>query len=910
MNQFFTNLHLRGKFLLVTLTTLLPLCVLCFVAARLELEKMSLANDEDQGLRWASELIAIAANVSEYREHAAAVAAGAENERSELAEHAGLIREAAANLDKLSSSGDRELLAISEWNNLRARVTAVLEGNGGDAALQTAMHDLIADLHVKVQHVAEHSSLVLDPGVDSYALMYSALFDLPKGVEALASSRRAMDAIAAGDTSVGVHMTLAAEASNARIRLGNAMHQLVDNYSPHARSGSPIPAPAKEQRNRLEKALVALDSEARQDMARERALVLSNEVELLTEDLSELRLQANVELSALLHSRARASQWTLAIEALLVLLGLALAFSMQRRVAGHITHNLETANRIFGELAKGNFDNRIEAESKDELGALLESLASMQAGLAGRVDADRRAAAEERERAVAAERIKQALDASSVNVVVCDDQFNVIYVNPAGQALMTAAQSDFTRMNPRFDAGRLVGANVDVFYQDGARQREQMAAARHAQTAQFVVGSRTLRNTASPIFDASGKRIGTVIEWLDRTQEVAAEKEIGELVSAVSDGKLDQRISVKNKSGFFEMLATGLNGVINTVGDVVSELKRLVEGANEGDLTRTMNLEGRPGLYVSIGSGVNALVGNMAGMVSQVKAMAAEVHAGAEEISRGNINLSQRTEEQASSLEETASSMEQMTSTVKQTADNAGQANQLAVVARQQAEKGGTVVGSAVVAMSGINDASKKIADIIGVIDEIAFQTNLLALNAAVEAARAGEQGRGFAVVATEVRNLAGRSATAAKEIKTLIQDSVAKVEEGSRLVDDSGKTLEEIVHAVKKVTDIVAEIAAASREQSSGIEQVNKAIMQMDGNTQQNAALVEEAAASSQAIVEQALMLNSLVSQYKVAASHHVELRTRGARPQPAAPAAATAAAAPRRKVAAGGGGSEWSEF
>ena len=209
--------------------------------------------------------------------------------------------------------------------------------------------------------------------------------------------------------------------------------------------------------------------------------------------------------------------------------------------------------------------------------------------------------------------------------------------------------------------------------------------------------------------------------------------------------------------------------------------------------------------------------------------------------------------------------MEEMTSTVRQTADNAGQANQLAMAARQQAEKGGAVVNSAIAAMGGINSASKKIADIIGVIDEIAFQTNLLALNAAVEAARAGEQGRGFAVVATEVRNLAGRSATAAKEIKALIQDSVARVDAGSKLVDESGRTLEDIVSAVKKVTDIVAEIAAASREQSSGIEQVNRAVMQMDQTTQQNAALVEEASAASQAIVEQAQALNGMIARYDV---------------------------------------------
>jgi len=209
--------------------------------------------------------------------------------------------------------------------------------------------------------------------------------------------------------------------------------------------------------------------------------------------------------------------------------------------------------------------------------------------------------------------------------------------------------------------------------------------------------------------------------------------------------------------------------------------------------------------------------------------------------------------------------MEEMTSTVKQNADNAAQANQLAAAARQQAEKGGAVVSRAVTAMSGIKDGSKRIADIIGVIDEIAFQTNLLALNAAVEAARAGEQGRGFAVVASEVRNLAGRSATAAKEIKALIQDSVHRVDEGSTLVVQSGATLEEIVAAVKKVADIVGEIAAASHEQSAGIDQVNKAVMQLDELTQQNAALVEEASAASQSMAEQARALNDSMSRYAV---------------------------------------------
>ncbi len=248
-------------------------------------------------------------------------------------------------------------------------------------------------------------------------------------------------------------------------------------------------------------------------------------------------------------------------------------------------------------------------------------------------------------------------------------------------------------------------------------------------------------------------------------------------------------------------------------------------------------------------------------IVGEVRSGSESVSSAAEQISRGNDDLSQRTQEQASSLEETASSMEEMTSTVKQNAENASHANQLARGAREQAERGGEVAGKAIHAMDEINASSGKIADIVGLIDEIAFQTNLLSLNAAVEAARAGEQGRGFAVVATEVRSLAQRSAAAAKEIKGLINDSVEKVKAGSELAQATGNTLHEIVDSVKKVTDIVAEIAAASHEQSSGIEQVNNAVVQMDDVTQQNAALVEEAAAASRAMHERANELLHIVA-------------------------------------------------
>jgi methyl-accepting chemotaxis protein-1 (serine sensor receptor) len=287
---------------------------------------------------------------------------------------------------------------------------------------------------------------------------------------------------------------------------------------------------------------------------------------------------------------------------------------------------------------------------------------------------------------------------------------------------------------------------------------------------------------------------------------------------------------------------------------IMGPLEKAVSVANhiaEGQLDNDIQVERNDELGALM-TALRTMTGKLSTIVGDVRTASDAVGSSAREIAMGNDDLSQRTQEQASALEETASSMEEMTSTVKQNADNARQANQLAVGARGQAEQGGQVVSMAISAMNEINESSRKIADIIGVIDEIAFQTNLLALNAAVEAARAGEQGRGFAVVAAEVRNLAQRSAGAAKEIKDLIQDSVEKVKTGSSLVDESGKTLTEIVGSVKKVTDIVAEIAAASQEQSSGIEQVNKAITQMDEVTQQNAALVEEAAAASRSMEEQ----------------------------------------------------------
>jgi methyl-accepting chemotaxis protein len=373
------------------------------------------------------------------------------------------------------------------------------------------------------------------------------------------------------------------------------------------------------------------------------------------------------------------------------------------------------------------------------------------------------------------------------------------------------------------------------------------------------MGGYTFDVATNPVHNKKQERVGTTMEWNDVTDQVMVEEEIDSVISAVSQGDFERLISMSNKSGFFRTLAADINQLTNTVSDSISEMEDVLDGLADGHLSKRVS-GGKQGAFGRLAGSTNITISRLDEIVTDIRAAASIIATMANEISNGNEDMSRRTEAQASSLEETASTMEEFTSSVKQNADSAQQANKLSENAKELAEKGGVVVDQAIGAMQEIIASSEKISNIIGVINDIAFQTNLLALNASVEAARAGEQGRGFAVVATEVRNLAGRSAQAAKEIKELIQNSSEKVEYGTQLVNQSGENLEGIVLASQKVNDIVSEIAVASREQSVGVEQVNRAITDMDGVTQQNAALAEETSAVSHSLTEQAYKLEEAV--------------------------------------------------
>jgi methyl-accepting chemotaxis protein len=473
-------------------------------------------------------------------------------------------------------------------------------------------------------------------------------------------------------------------------------------------------------------------------------------------------------------------------------------------------------------------------------------------------------AAEERRSANSMARIKMALDEVTTPVTLSNSQREFIYMNKSATALWKRMESEIAKRIPGYTLESMYGTSLSTYLETAEDRAAFGEPTKEVKITNLNLGGRKIQVTIVSIFDERDFYIGRATQWADRTTELVLEEQISTIVSAAVTGNFHGRIETQTSNMFFKQLIEGLNLLLQTCERSYRDMANTFDALSRGDLSQTITNE-YTGEFENIKNNANNTLYKLTEIVESIKDITRIVKDGSVEIALSSSQLATRTNSQAAAIEETAASMHELDSTVDSNTENANNVNDFVIGASNNATRGVDVIRRVVTTMEDIRESSRKVVDIISVIDGISFQTNILALNAAVEAARAGEQGRGFAVVATEVRSLAQRAAAAAGEIKTLINDSVEKIEDGSKLVVDAGHTMEDIVGSIRTVTEMIGQISAASTEQSQGIRQANQAISNLEETTQQNAILVEQSAVTSDSLKSQATNLAKAVDYFKI---------------------------------------------
>lgn len=852
ISQLLGNMKLASKLGIAFIALMIPLIIKLVILVQEDQDRANFARKEVEGINIIRPTIELTSSIAKHRGKSAKLLAKSNGSQrfngSELAEFQSDVDDSFSTvknvLEQLNDSNLAERMSkISErWDNIRNQAYSFT----ADQSFEQHT-DLINSTILFMENVSANYNLKLEPALDINYLSATIASYIPRTINTLGKIRGLGSKVLSSD--------IRDEADNARLyaytinieSLASQMkvaHQTITRVNPELKSN--VDNSYKQTFLAILKGVEEINQRVltRQNDTTSTNYTADAFFNHLTDQINQVE-SLGMTIMPLLERRlnARASEQVehMYSQLAIILSIIILASVIVILVIRDLVYRVNGARSLFNAISQGELDNKIDISATDEIGDLYKSLSEMQATLQQKIKE--------------IGRLASVVENTSVNVVMTDMDNMITYINPAAMDLFKRRKKQLGSLIKNFTPESLVGRNINIF--DDANRSFDMLSD-HNQLPYFkekTMNKLTFQISAFSLVDSNGDSIGSAFQWEDITEEKDAEKQIESLIEAAVKGKLDSRINIDDYEGFMKNVGQGVNKLIETVVTPIRETTRIMQAIAQGDLTE--DIQGKfQGEFNVLAKAINQSVENLRDMVSEIIESSGHVSSSAKEIALGNTDLSQRTEEQASSLEETASSMEQFTSSLQENANNSRQASKLAEDAKGLAIQGGDVVNSAVKAMRDIEDASKRISDIISVIDEIAFQTNLLALNASVEAARAGEQGRGFAVVASEVRSLAQRSAGAAKEIKTLIHDSVSKVADGAELVGKSGTTLDDIVQSVSNVNAIITTINNATQEQAAGIEQVNEAVGQMDDMTQQNAALVEEAAAAAESLEEQSSSL------------------------------------------------------